>query len=120
MIASHKRDYFGGLSSEVWSKSFGCLVHTAKESIFNGETTVVFEILGSGKVPYLDHMAVLKILYENSTPKAVRRQWHGRIVEYLDRLAAQDESVSLYDAIMSLHGFLDGQDGIENIISANI
>ena len=115
MIACHKKHLFGGLSSEVWSKTFRCMVSTAKEGIFKRESTLIFEIRGSGRLPS-NYKPLAKIVYEPPISKAARLEWHWRIVNYLDQLTLEDDAVTLDDALLTLHGHLVGEDGIETVL----
>jgi hypothetical protein len=120
MIAFHKNHFLtGGLSSKLWSNSLQLKVSTVKEGVFKRECTIVFQIQGYGKLLSY-YKPALKIFYEDSIPKSARLEWHGRIVEYLDRIITEDDSFSLDNALLKLHNYLVGQVGIEGLLHLEV
>jgi hypothetical protein len=120
MITVEKKHFFtGGLSTEVSSKRFWCMVSTAKDGIFKRETTFVFEVKGKGRLPS-DYKPMVKILYEPSLSKQARLEWHGRIVRFLDGLTSREDIANVDDAVSTLHGHLITEDGIEAVACVDI
>jgi len=90
------------------------MASTAKEGFFKRETTIIFEIHGSGKLSS-HYKPVAKILYQPSMSKLARLEWHNRIVGFIEELTLREQPPSSDDAVSALHGHLLGQDGIENV-----
>ena len=90
------------------------MVSTAKEGIFKRETTLIFEIQGTGKLPS-HYKTLAKVFYKPAIQKLERLQWHNRIVHFIEELSLKEQPPSLDDAISTICGYLLGQEGIEYV-----
>jgi hypothetical protein len=104
VIASSRKYPFGGKVDVIWTKPFRCMVSTAKEGFFKRQSTVVYEIRSSDGIS--DRHPLIKFLYSPTLSSGERLSQHENIVEILDRLGSENDSLSLEDAVFKVDDFL--------------
>lgn len=80
MITHEAAAPFGARVTDIQTPQFNCVITTAKESIFQGLSTMVV-LVDSNRSP----VPVAKIIYQNSVPKKDRQMLHHEISESINK-----------------------------------
>lgn len=91
MIAHHRNCLFGLVVTRIHTASFNCVISTAKEGLFEGLSTIVFE--GDN---FCDgyQRACGKIIYSSALRKSDVQDLHNHIVCSIDSLGESGHSLS--------------------------
>lgn len=103
MIEYSRNFPFGGRLTAIHTRNYSCQVSTAKEGLFEKQSTMVAELpFGQEKL----RRGVAKIIYASSLLSSDRLQMHDAIVQVLND---SGESMSLGSAIDGIGQFLKGR-----------
>jgi len=106
VITSRVNAWFGGRATTIVTKAYSCTVCTAKEGLFQKQSTMIIELKNGSK------RGVGKIIYSPSLRSADRLSLHDVICKMLD-----EDSQQLSTALNRLATFLRGRGVILEFIN---
>lgn len=106
MIVSNRKHAFGAKAATIHTDAFKCMVSTAKEGVFESQSTVIIE--GDMVNDRANCRACGKIIYASSLRSSDRLQFHDIIAKMLDTLGTN--GVSLCEALQEVFEELKGRD----------
>ena len=84
MISQERNAPFGGKVTDIENKTFVCIVTTAKNSLFEGLSTII----------HLTHYPeIAKFIYRETLSKSDRQQLHSLVCETIDSAGENGETI---------------------------